>query len=205
MVLKEAYRFQNYYTSLISRASALLMDTGFITSIREIHCKSKSVTDADDENIIKPKSVDLPKEITPINVVDFLIDVISEKEKLSKAIYEAKLKAEIRIDDSISSNKIKQDFIDTLRYMAGLKSSEKDVDGIGYKINNDGNQVTYRYPVKEIITIDYDRNKIKSIMKKYQKDCDEVSNKIDRAEILLDVDYVPRWDIDTSFEDAILS
>lgn len=205
MVLKEAYRYQNYYTSLFNQAVVLLMRDNFITNVKQIHCKSQSVADANDENVIRPKNVDLPEEITPIMVVDFLIDVMSEKEKLSKAIYESKSKAEIRIDDSISSNKMKQEFIETLRKMVDLRSFERDFEGIGYKINNDGNQVTYKYPVKEIITINYDRNKIKAIIKKYQKDCDDISNKIDREEILLEVDYVPKWDIDTSFEDAILS
>ena len=67
-----------------------------------------------------------------------------------------------------------------------------------------GNQVSYRYPIKEIVTIDYDRNDINGLIRKYQKKCDDVSNRIDREEILLDVEYTPVWDIDTPFEDAAL-
>lgn len=66
-------------------------------------------------------------------------------------------------------NKIRHDFLDTLRHMSTTKSVERDSAGVGYKINNDGNQVSYRYPVKEIVTIDYDRNDINGLIRKFQK------------------------------------
>lgn len=204
MVLKEAYRYQNYLTTLINSGTGLLNDHNFITTTEQKHFKSKSIDNADDEKIIKPKPYDLDKKITPMCVVEFILKVIDEKEKLSLEIEKAKMNAEININSSISMNKIRHDFLNTLRRMSTTKSIERDSEGIGYKINNDGNQVSYKYPIKEVINIDYDRNDVNGLIRKYQKKCDDVSNRIDREEILLDVEYTPVWDIDTPFEDAVL-
>lgn len=204
MVLKEAYRYQNYLTTLINSGTGLLNDHNFITTTEQKHFKSKSIDNVDDERIVKTKPYELDKETTPMRVVEFLLKVIEEKEKLSLEIEKAKMNAEININSSISMNKIRHDFLDTLRHMATTKSVERDSEGVGYKINNDGNQVSYRYPIKEIVTIDYNRNDINGLIRKFQKKCDGVSNKIDREEILLDVEYTPVWDIDTPFEDAVL-
>lgn len=110
MVLKEAYRYQNYLTTLINSGTALLNDHNFITTTEQKHFKSKSIDNVDDEKIVKQKPYELDKETTPVRVVEFILKVIDEKEKLSLEIEKAKMNAEININSSISMNKIRHDF-----------------------------------------------------------------------------------------------
>lgn len=91
-----------------------------------------------------------------------------------------------------------------LRKMVVIKPSESDKEGTSYKFNNDGDQVSYRYPVKEVKTIDYDRNAVKGLISKYKKETDRISTARDRIDIMTDVDYTPLWEVDTPLEDILV-
>lgn len=203
MVLKEAYRYQNYLESLINKASGFLLSKDFTTSTKETHNRKKSNPDAENETITVAKSQDL--EFTPTNLVDFIEKAISEKEKLSNAIVDAKRHTEIDIDSSISLNKIKQNYMNILNNMAKTKSSESIKRGSDYKFNNEGEQVSYYYSIDSVTTIDYDRNDIKKLIKKYKKETDEISTKLDVIELTTKVDYTPVWDVDSDLEDIVVS
>ena len=75
-------------------------------------------------------------------------EVLEEKDSLSKAISKSKSDASIDIDAATSSNKDRQAFIRRLRYISDMKSYEKVSEGSGYKLNNEGNQVSYVYDIK---------------------------------------------------------
>src|SRR5699024_11191697 len=98
---------------------------------------------------------------------------------------------------------MKQEFIQTLRRMAVIKSTELQKEGTSYKFNNDGDQVSYRYPVKEVKTIDYDRNTVKSLISKFKKETDKISTERDRIDIMTEVNYDPIWEVDTPLEDIL--
>ena len=108
------------------------------------------------------------------------------------------------IDAAMSMNKTKQDFISVLRRMASIKSTELEKEGTSYKFNNDGDQVSYRYPVKEVKAIDYNRNTVKGLISKYKKETDQISTTRDRIDIMTDVDYTPVWEVDTPLEDILV-
>ena len=57
------------------------------------HMKSKANPEATDDELEVPKSYNV--DFTPIQLVDFLMDAIQEKQKLSDAIAEAKKNTEI--------------------------------------------------------------------------------------------------------------
>lgn len=201
MVLKEAFRYQNYLGNLINSASSYLGSTENVTKKKQEHLRSKVNAEAVDETIEVPKKSDL--EYAPNQIIDFLVKVLTEKEKLSNAIDTAKNSATLNIDSSIAINKQKQNIATVLSRIADLKPNERISKGSGYKFNQEGNQVPYYYDVKEITTIDFDRNKVKAIIKKLRGESDETSNLLDKLQVEIDVNYSPIWDINDSFEDAL--
>ena len=202
MILKEAFRYQNYLTSLFVQATGYLSREDFITTTIQKHNLTKVNPDAQDEDIVVPKVFTV--DYKPNDLIDFVVKLIDEKQKLSNAITDTKKSLDMDIDAAMSMNKTKQDFISVLRRMASIKSSESDKEGTSYKFNNDGDQVLYRYPVKEVKTIDYDRNAVKGLISKYKKETDQISTTRDRIDIMTDVDYTPLWEVDTPLEDILV-
>lgn len=202
MVLKEAYRYQNYLDSLIREAQSYLSKRDFITTTKQTHNRKKANSDAEDEvvEVQKPYTV----EFTPNELVDFLVKAIGEKHKLSDSIVAAKKTTEIDIDSSIAMNKVKQNYLSVLTTMSNVKATEKKTRGSDYRINAiDGNQVAYYYDVDEVASIDYDRNDVKNLIKKLQKETDEISIKLDVIQLTTDVNYIPVWELNTPLEDAV--
>lgn len=202
MVLKESFRYQNYLDKLIDSAIGYLTSRDFITTTTQEHMREKANADAKDETITVAKQSDV--NFTPMKLVDFVVKVLDEKDKLSSAIVNAKKNTEIDIDSSITMNKKRQEFVGILNHMNGVKPSQKDTFGSDYKFNADGDQVSYRYPMREVVTIDYDRNDIKALIKKYNKQCDDISTKLDTIQLTTEIDFEPKWDIGDALEDAVL-
>lgn len=200
MVLKEAYRYQNFLTELISTAQAYLWKPNFITVQTQNHNKNKVNPDAENE-IITVQDVDV--DFTPKQVIDFLVKAIAEKDKLANAIAEAKKTTTIDIDSAVSMNKVKQTYINILKNMAVRKSSQVESQGTDYKFDVNGEQKSYRYPVVTVTEINYDRNNVRNLYKKYQKETDEISMKLDEIQISTIVDFVPEWDISDTFEEIV--
>ena len=202
MNLKESHRYANYLDSLLRRAYTYLGNTGFVTTTVEEHLRSKSNPDVDDETIEVQKPYDV--EFTPNQVIDFVVKVLDEKEKLSDAIAKAKSTTEINIDNAVAMNKKKQQFVNVLNTIADIKPSEKIVNGTGYKFNQEGNQVKYFYSIKQITSIDFDRKNIRNLIKKYAKETDDISTKLDLIEVTTNVEYDPLFNINDNFEECIL-
>lgn len=202
MILKEAYRYQKCLSTMIGQAEALLLNNSFVTSTIQEHNRKKANSDADDE------TVKVDKPITDFNamvVINFIADAIKEKQKISDAIVVAKRNTEIDIDSSISLNKIKQEYIGYLRRLAAMDSSERKTYGTDYKFDVDGKQTSYRYEVIETTTIDFDRNDVRGLAKKLQKECDNISSKLDLIELTTDVEFTPKWDVNDTLEEIITS
>ena len=203
MNLKESYRYANYLDSLLNTAYAYLRNKGFVTTTKQNHLRSKANSEAVDEVIDVQKPYDV--EFTPMNVVDFAVKVLDEKEKLANAIAVAKANAEINIDNAVAMNKKRQYFISALNGIADMKASERITTGKAYKFDINGEQKPYIYEISETTTIDFDRNDVKALIKKYNKVCDEISAKLDSIEINTEIDFVPIWDVSDKFEDVVLA
>lgn len=76
--------------------------------------------------------------------------------------------------------------------------------GKGYKFDVNGEQKPYIYSISVAKEIDFNRNDVKGLSKKYSKICDEVSSKLDAIEINTIVDFEPLFDINDKFEDVVL-
>ena len=201
IVLKEAYRYQNYLQRLINEARGYLIKPDFTTTTKQIHHKSKANPGDEDETQVVDKPYDV--EFTPNDIINFILDAIVEKESLSKAIEEAKKKADIDLDASGAMNKVKQEYVNILGFLEKVKSKKNTKTGTAYKFNVNGDQVPYYYDIEEDVTIDYDRNKVKRLIKKLRKETDQVSQDMDKALVTIEVEYTPIWDVDTPLEDVI--
>ena len=201
MYLKEAFRYQNYLNGLISATTSYLNGGQYTTKTVQEHLRKKANPDAENETI--DLSAERALAYTANQMVDFLQHLIDEKQKLTKAISEAKRGCSIDIDAEVANNRIRQNVAATLSRMGNMKPSERMTRAYAYKFNAEGNQVQYAYEVKEVTPIDFDRNKVKGISKKLIQCADEASTAIDKAMVELAVDYNPNYSVNDSFEDAI--
>lgn len=198
MILKESFRMQNHLNDISQQALMFLSDAGNVTLTKEEHLRKKNNPAAENETIEVKRETDM----TADKVIELYLDVLTEREKLSKAIGAAKAGAELDIDSALAVNKAKQEAIIRFNNLARMKSSENTENGKDYLINTEGNQTPYYYPIRSVKTIDFDREAVRGISRRLQRECDEISSKIDLLNVTLEVDYTPKYEIGDSFEDA---
>lgn len=199
MNLKESYRYANFLDMLFNNANNLLLDRDFITTKKIEHLRKKANKDAEDETVIGEK----PYDVEPIKVVNFAVQVLEEREKLHNAIALAKKEMELNMDVVLSANKTTHTFIKTLSNMADTRPSTSQNRECDYMFNSLGDQVKYYYPTETTVTINFDRNEIKGLMKRLQRETDEKSTKLDMLEITTQVNYEHKWDVNDSFDELI--
>ena len=193
MNLKEAFQAQNKLEKLFSFASGYLDDEKNLISVTEKHFRSKAAEGQPDEKI----NIVVDDKFPPDKVIDFLMLLIDEREKLAKAIHAAKSSMQFDLDSAVDVNKKRHTAVATLRELRQFKSSsllEKNA-GVGYVFNKEGNQVTYRYDIERVKAIDFDRNRVRELIKKLQSKADKVSNEIDAALISTTVNYEFPFDV----------
>ena len=196
MNLKEAFQAQNKIERLFDFVSGYLDDEKNLISTTEKHFRSKAAEGQQDEKI----DIVVDNKFPPDKVIDFLLMLIDEREKLAKAIHNAKASMKFDLDSAVDVNKKRHSAAETLRQLRNFKSSsqlEKN-GGVGYVFNKEGNQTTYRYDIERVRTIDYDRNRVRELIKKIQKEANKVSNEIDAALISTTVKYKLPFDMNAS-------
>ena len=194
MNLKEAFQAQNTLENLFERVNEYLLEVDNVTITKEKHFRSKAAEGQIDEEM---DVTNYNTKIFDVNkMIDFLVFLIGEREKLAHAIHTAKLKMEFDLDSAVDVNKKRHLAINILRNMRQIKSSSvlRKNGGTDYIFNKEGNQTTFRYDVERITTIDFDRNKVRDLLKKLQEKADAVSNEIDAALINTQVDYTIPFD-----------
>lgn len=198
MNLKEAFRFQNKLQELSEEVQAILRDPANVTTVKNTYLRKKVMSEVEDETTTVLPDIEYADSIT--DLVEFLIDILDEREKLSKAIRIAKNALPIDMDSEVSLNAKRQEVVRTLRRMDSIRSSENIVvnGGIGYRFNADGNQVPYKCDVKKVTTINFDRKIVRSYLISLDKKIDEVSAEIDKCLVNSTVDYEPPFDVNES-------
>ena len=187
MNLKEAFQAQNKIEKLFDFVLGYLDDEKNLITVTEKHFRSKAAEGQLDEKI----NIVVDNKFPPGTVIDFLLMLIDEREKIAKAIHAAKSSMKFDLDSAVDVNKKRHLTIEKLRDLRQYKSSslvEKNA-GVGYVFNKEGNQTTYRYDIERVKTIDFDRNRVREIIGKLQTKADSVSNLIDAALISTTVDY----------------
>ena len=204
MNLKEAFRFQNKLQSMMDEAHSILGSTANITKVQNTYLRKKVMPEAENETTIDAPATEYSEQITL--VAEFLLHLLTEREKLSVAIFQAKagLNLPAGLDGEVSLNSKRQEVAGLFRRMAGLRSSEVLIPngGTGYRFNNEGNQVSYRCDVKRVTTINFDRNKIRKMCGDLSKKSDEVSASLDSVLVNTQVEYTVPFDVNDTFAEA---
>ena len=204
MNLKEAFRFQNKLQSMMEEAQSILGHDMNITKVQNTYLRKKVMAEAEDETTIDPPSTEYSEKITEMAV--FLLSLLDEREKLSAAIHRTKAGLDLPagLDGEVGLNSKRQEIAGLFRRMTGLRASETLIPngGTGYRFNNDGNQVAYRCDVKRVVTINFDRNKVRRMCSDLSKKADAVSSALDAALVNAQVDYIAPFDVNDTFADV---
>ena len=204
MNLKEAFRFQNKLQSMMTDAQSILGNNGNITKVQNTYLRHKVMAEAEDEVTMEAPSTEYSENIT--EMAEFLLFLLDEREKLSAAIHQAKVSLPLGagLDGEVSLNGKRQEIATLLRHMAGLRNGEVLISngGVGYRFNNEGNQVSYRCDVKRVTTINFDRNKIRKMCADLSKKSDETSAALDAALVNTPVEYEAPFDVNETFAET---
>ena len=199
MNLKEAFRFQNKLQSLMDEAERILADDRNITQVKVTALYKKAMPEQENETTVEPAPSEYADHIDA--VAAFLLHLLGEREKLSRAIRAAKERQEMDMDSEVILNSTRQSLASFFRHMVDLRNSEKLLPGgaTGYRFNAEGNQVPFRCDAKRVVTIHYDRNRVRSYLKQLTEKSDQVSAQLDRCLINSQVDYDAPFDVNDSF------
>ena len=144
MNLKEAFRFQNKLQSMMDEAQSILGVNSNVTKVQNTYLRHKVMAEAEDETTVDAPSTEYSEKITEL--AEFLLHLLTEREKLSAAIHKAKASLDLTagLDGEVSLNGKRQEIAGLFRRMTGLRNGEVLIPngGTGYRFNNEGNQVS---------------------------------------------------------------
>jgi hypothetical protein len=202
MNLKEAFRFQKKLDALITETDNILDDERCVTLTKRTYLYKKANPDAENETITDIPCTEYYPQINEL--IAFVVYLLGEKEKLSAAINAAKRSLPLDLDGEVSLNRYRQQLSDTFRRMARIKGREvtEPNGGVGYRFNNDGNQVSYKCDVERVTTINFNRNTVRKYAAQLSQKSDSTSMKIDKCLINYEVDYAPAFDVNDSFDEV---
>lgn len=195
MNLKEAFQAQNKIDELMSYINRYLSNSDNVMTITEKHLRSKALAGQQDDTVDVSRKADEGFEVG--RLLDIWQELMGEKDRLGFAIGRAKAGMDFNLDAAVDANKSRRAFLSMLQDLANRKSSHElqKGEGRGYVFNNDGNQTSYCYDIDRIMTIDYDRTRVRAMVKELNRISDEVSIKIDKALLQTQVDYTPKFDL----------
>ena len=202
MNLKEAFRFQNKLQSNINEALGFLSQESNVTRTENTHLRHKVIPEEADETVVHEPDNEYVDRITDMAL--YLLFLLEEKEKLSRAVRTAKNALPIDMDSEISLNTVRQSIAGTFKTMNDIRGSEQTIanGGFGYKFNGVGDQVIYCCDLKKVTTINFDRKIIQSQLKELNRRADEASAQLDLCMVNSSVEYDPPFDVNSSFADA---
>ena len=174
MNLKEAFRFQNKLGTLMDEAQGILGREANITKVENTYLRQKVYDGAENETVVDTPPTEFADRIT--DVVKFMMHLMDQREKLSKAIHAAKNALPIDMDSEVGLNAKRQEIARVLKRMADVRNSEVLINGggTGYRFNQEGNQVTYRCDVKRVTTINFDRKVVRNFAAEMNRRADAV-------------------------------
>ena len=202
MNLKEAFQAQNRIGELLTYVGRYLSDEDNIMTVTEKHLRSKALAGQQDETVDVSRKDEEGFDVG--GLLDIWQKLMKEKEALGLAIGKAKAEMDFNLDAAVDANKSRRAFLATLQHMAARKSSHelRKGEGKGYVFNNEGNQTPFFYDIDRILTIDYDRNKVRAMAKDLNREAEEISLKIDEALLKTQVNYEMKLDL--SGEDRLI-
>lgn len=199
MNLKESFRYQNFLESMMGFAGNSITDREHSLAVTKKHLRNKTNNEAEDMNEI----VDFGEFYKNDDVLKFMLFLVNEREKLTTAIGKAKASIGFDLDAAVETNKFRQTLVQRTKTMLRYTSSKKVERGTDYKFNAEGNQNQYFYDIEVESTEAFNRESAKCVMKEIATKADETSAKIDSAMINTQVEYIPPFNVNDSFEDVM--
>ena len=199
MTLKESFRYQNFLDTILGQAENYLRMTDNYMIVTEEHLRNKVIATA--ENEMSDNLANREIAVKPDVLVDFLINILAEKDALTKAINTAKTQHCNDLDALTEINKSRRGVIDVLKRMSRCKGKESMLRGSAYTFNAEGNQVQYVYDIKRSSKIDFNRAKVKALISELSVESDRASATIDYWLTSVPVDFHPQFDINDTFEE----
>ena len=195
MTLKEAFQAQNKINSIIRHIERYISDDDNIMNVTEKHLRSKALDGQADETL-KIIANDEEK-FDVMGLLKVWEKLLKEKELLGQAISKAKSQIDFNLDIEVDINKNRHIFITILQKMAMKKSYNELKKGVGtgYVFNNEGNQTPYHYDVDYVYTIDYDRNYVRTLLKRVQREAEACSLQIEEVMVTTKVDHELSFDL----------
>ncbi len=195
MNLKEAFQAQNKLSELMTHITRYLSAADNVMTVTEKHFRSKALEGQKDESMDVSRKDEEGFDVGRLLVI--WEELMEERDRLGAAIVKAKAGMNFNLDAAVDGNKSRRAFLVMLQGLANRKSTHElqKGGGTGYVFNNEGNQTLYCYDIERIMTIDYDRNKVRAMVKELHHKSDEVSIKIDEALLQAHVDYTPKFDL----------
>lgn len=202
MNLKEAFRFQNKLGAMMEEAQGILSQEANLVKVQNTYLRKKVMEGAENETVQEVPPTVYAERIT--DVAGFLMFLLTEREKLAKAIHEAKDALPIDMDSEVGLNGKRQEIARVFRQMCDLRNSEKTISngGIGYRFNQEGNQVSYRCDVKRVTTINFDRKVARNFASELDRRADAVSAQLDRCLVTSVVNYAEPFQVNDSFAEV---
>ena len=203
MNLKEAFRYQNKLQNLMGEAQLILSRERNVTKVENTYLRHKVNPEDQDETTLELPGTEYAGQITEIAML--LMFLLEQREQLSYAIREAKKNMDMDFDGEISLNAKRQELADIFRRMSQIRSSERihTGAGTGYKFNAEGNQVSYCCDLKQVISINFDRNKIRAYTTHLNQKSDRVSAELDKRMVNTEVRYDAPFDVNDTFDEII--
>lgn len=200
MNLKEAFRYQNFLDRIFGAACVSIEKRDHCLTQTRNHLYNK--VNPDMENVKEEVKTE-EDFFANDDVIQAMLFLIEEKEKLSIAINKAKESIDMDIDAAVSVNKYRQLLHKSVAFMMRLNPCTRIETGIAQKFNSTGDPVDYKYDVEVTSVEAYDRKAAKKIMKKVISEADKTSAAIDFVKVNTTVDYTPVFDVNDSFEDVM--
>ena len=200
MNLKESFRYQKFLESLMHSAGMSIQQRDHCLKTTKTHMRNKANADAQDlTEVVECENAFYPNDI----VVEFMVWLVGEREKLTTAIGRAKASVGFDIDAAVETNKFRQLLNSSVKGMLRYTPSKRVEQGRDYKFNVEGNQTPYYYDIEVVTEEAYDRETAKKIMRDMISTADKTSAGIDAAMINTVVDYTPVYDVNESFDDVM--
>jgi hypothetical protein len=211
--IKDACRHAKHLTSLETNIKFMVRSENNYITTKQIHLKSKSDSSMQDEEIV----AELPRAFTcKMHDIAFLLkDIIDEKLRLSSLVNKAKrenlttwtedgrqLGVDEAIEYSISLRALANEFLSNLANykVVNMKTFENS-----FRINNEGTQVPFRYPVEIVKELDFDRNIVASQKKIMIDKADRISAAVDAVMSAPTIDYEPKYGLYDTVDEILAS
>lgn len=200
MNLKESFRYQKFLDSMMSQARRSLSNPDHALRVTRKHLRSAANPDAVDiEEILELDTPFFPND----DVIRFMDWLVTERQNLSAAIGKAKASAGFDIDAAIETNKFRQMVYGSIKSMLEYHASKSKTQGRDYRFNINGDQTPYYYDIEVTKEEAFNREASREVTRRMITEADQVSADIDAALINIQVDYVPKFDVNETFDDVM--